>query len=103
MSSIIPPMTHELSSGWDQPSTNEILLDDKFAVMTQTTFDALHEYSGTNPTGAYEGKMWKRHDGVFDRKFIAKGGRPVWLLCWYGESLIGPGYVSNHYRKILIA
>jgi hypothetical protein len=99
---VIPPITHPLGIHWDQPSTSEILLDDKYAVMPLRVFQELSEYSATNPTGVYEGKMWKRHDGAFDRAFIARGGKPIWLLCWYGPSS-RPGYVSNHSRKILIA
>jgi hypothetical protein len=98
----IPPMTHELSSGWDQPSTSRILLDDTHALMTKDVFEELKEYSATNPTGAYEGKMWKRHDGSFDREFLARGGKPKWLLCWFGFSTKGPDWVSTFYREILI-
>lgn len=98
----IPLMTHPLGRSWDQPSREEILLDETHALMSRATFDQLAEYSGTNPTGAYEGKMWKRHDGLFDFRFLARGGRPVWLLCWYGRS-DKPGFVSNNSRKILLA
>lgn len=98
---IIPLMTHPLSTHWDQPKPSEILIDDTHALMSLSTFRALHEYSATAPSGVYEGKMWRRHDGVFDREFIAKGGKPIWLLCWYGESE-KPDYVSNNHRKILL-
>jgi len=99
---VIPPMTHELSRHWKQPPTSEILIDDEYAVMERTTFERLSEYSATNPTGAYEGKMWRRHDGAFDQRFLAAGGKPVWMLCWYGESE-KPDHVSNNYRKIILA
>jgi hypothetical protein len=98
---IIPLMTHELSSAWNQPDRSEIALDDKYALMTRRTFDQLNEYSASNPTGAYEGKMWKRHDGKFDYIFLVRGGMPEWLLCWYGRSE-KPGYVSNNSRKIIL-
>jgi hypothetical protein len=98
----IPRMTHEYGRYWEQPKRSEITITDETATMTRTAFNKLHEYSGSNPTGAYEGKMWKRHDGGFDRAFQARGGKPEWLLCWYGVSLIGPGYVSNNRRKIEI-
>jgi hypothetical protein len=98
---VIPPMTHELSSGWDQPSAKNILVDDSHAVMTYATFKSLHEYSATAPTGVYEGKMWRRHDGLFDREFRAKGGKPKWLLCWYGPS-DEPGFCSTNAREILL-
>ena len=102
MSNVIPPITHELGRYWEQPPAAEILVDDTHALMTRATFDKLAEYSTSFPTGAYEGKMWKRHDGAFDEEFKADGGMPEWLLCWFGESQIGPGYVSNNHRKILL-
>ena len=102
MSNLIPAITHELGRYWEQPSPAEILVDDTHALMTRATFDKLAEYSASNPTGAYEGTMWKRHDGDFDEAFKARGGVPEWLLCWFGESQIGPGFVSNNHRKILL-
>lgn len=100
-SNVIPPMTHPYGKYWDQPSTSDILLDDSHALMSRRTFESLREYSATNPTGAYEGKMWRRHDGAFDRGFLAAGGKPEWLLCWYGidESA---DFVSNNSRKIIL-
>lgn len=98
---IIPRMTHPLSRSWNQPDRSEILLDDTYALMTMRTFEHLPEYSATRPTGVYEGKMWRRHDGVFDYRFIASGGKPEWLLCWYGRC-DKPDYVSNNSRKILL-
>lgn len=98
----IPPITDPLGRAWKQPDRALILINDTTAIMTRRTFESLAEYSATNPSGAYEGKMWRRHDGAFDREFLAKGGKPEWLLCWYGESRIGPGYVSNNSRKIVI-
>lgn len=100
---VIPPMTHPLASYWEQPPTSEILIDDEYALMTQKTFHALQDYSASRPSGVYEGKMWKRHDGAYDQEFLSKGGKPQWLLCWFGLSEIGPGFCSNHSRKILIA
>lgn len=42
---------------------------------------ALPEYSGSNPTGAYPGKRWRRHNGVHDMAFKAAGGVPRWIIC----------------------
>lgn len=99
---VIPSMTDPLSQYWEQPPLSAIEIDDEFARMSTATFESLHEYSASKPSGAYEGKMWRRHDGSFDREFLRKGGKPVWLLCWYGVSTIGPGYVSNNSRKIVL-
>jgi len=97
----IPRMTHPYGRHWEQPERSEILIDDTHALMTCAAFKRLKEYSATNPTGAYEGKMWKRHDGSFDYKFLAAGGKPVWLLCWYGRDE-NPDFVSNNHRKIIL-
>jgi len=98
----IPPITDEMGRSWEQPDRRGILVDDTYAVMTQRDFDALHEYSGTMPSGVYPGKMWKRHDGAYDVAFRRAGGVPEWLLCWYGFSDKGEGYCSINSRKVLI-
>ncbi len=98
---VIPPITHPLGKHWDQPPTSDILIDDTHAVMTRITFEKLHEYSGTFPSGVYEGKMWRRHDGAFDFEYLAKDGKPVWKLVWFGYC-DDPDKVSNNFRDILI-
>jgi hypothetical protein len=98
---VIPPMTHPYGAYWDQPPTSEIILDDTHALMTRRTFEQLPEYSASKPTGVYEGKMWRRHDGAFDQEFRARGGKPIWLLCWYGIDE-NPDFVSNNSRKIIL-
>lgn len=97
----IPRITDPLGRGWQQPERSDIQIDDKHAVMARSTFNKLREYSGSNPTGVYEGKMWKRHDGGFDWNFRARGGKPTWLLVWFGRHS-DPDKVSNNYRDILI-
>jgi hypothetical protein len=97
----IPPITDPMGANWVQPDRNRIRIDERYARMNQATFDRLPEYSATRPTGVYPGKMWKRHDGAFDHRFLEEGGTPVWLLCWYGES-DKPGCCSNHYREIVL-
>lgn len=97
----IPPITDPMGKSWSQPNRREILIDDMHAVMSLRAFKTLHEYSGTFPTGVYEGKMWKRHNGIFDREFLRRGGKPEWCLCWYGKS-DKPGHVSNNLRVILL-
>ena len=71
----IPPMTHEYGKYWEQPKREDILLDDDCAVMTAETLNKLPQYDVTNPTGAYEGKMWRR---------VKSNGQ--FMLCWYGFS-----------------
>jgi hypothetical protein len=98
----IPRITDPQGTSWRQPDRSEILIDETHALMTAATFKELAEYSASKPTGVYPGKMWKRHDGAFDFEFMTRGGVPEWLLCWYGESQIGPGFCSNHHRKIIL-
>ncbi len=97
----IPLITDPMSQGWKQPDRREILLDDTHAVMTRQTFNRLVEYSGSFPSGVYPGKMWKRHDGGFDRQFRACGGIPTWKLVWFGKHP-DPKFVSNNSRDIAI-
>lgn len=95
----IPVMWHRYGEVWRQPKREDIKLNGAFACMSEGTFRQLREYSASNPTGVYEGKMWKRHDGAFDQEFLAGGGKPVWLLCWYtyGEK---PDTCQTSMRKI---
>lgn len=86
----IPPMTHELSAYWQQPSREAILVDDTHALMTQATFEQLAEYSCSLPTGVYEGKMWRGHYKDGD-----------WLH-WFDTTPGDPTSCRRHNRKILI-
>ncbi len=96
----IPLMTHPLSRSWDQPKTSDILIDEDFALMTQDTFDSLAEYSCSQPTGCYPGKMWKRHNGAFDPSCKPEDCR--WVLAWYDFSDKGEMYCTTQCRTILI-
>lgn len=92
---LIPPMTDPQGRYWDQPPTEDILIDDTHAVMNRKTFEQLEEYNCTLPTGVYPGKMW-RYNGMAYHNY------PHHLLRWYDHSTIGPGYCSNEQRIILI-
>ncbi|PUA17313.1 hypothetical protein [Glaciimonas sp. PCH181] len=96
----IPPMTDPLGKHWRQPRRETISLDDTHALMDASSFAQLADYSSTHPSGVYPGKMWKRHDGLFDRR--CKTEDRVWLLCWFGEC-DDPTKCSNNYRQILVA
>lgn len=89
----IPPMTDPLSRYWRQPKDiRDAEMDKEHVLLTADQFAGLHEYSTSVPTGAYEGKCWKRQQ--------TNG----WLLCWYGESPDDrPDLVTIHFRGILIA
>lgn len=104
---IIPPITDPLGKSWRQPHPKYIVLDENYAAMSKQTFLGLPEYSDTNPTGVYAGKMWRAHrtwrvrekDGTF--KTVER-----WELCWYydlpQDRPENTGYVGIAYREILI-
>ena len=54
----IPPMTDPLGRYWHQPDAGEIMIDATHAMMPAETLKALPEYSSSNPSGVYSGKMW---------------------------------------------
>jgi len=90
----IPKMTHPLSAYWHQPDRSRVLIDDTHALMSRRTFEELLEYTGTIPTGAYEGKMWKSKFWI--------GERSDWLLMWYGFYPPDPNEVSINSREIIL-
>ena len=99
----IPPITDPLGRYWEQPRRQDIEIDDEHAIMTRATFDALHEYSCSAPSGVYPGKMWRRHNGIHDRVFLSRGGKPEWCLCWFGPSPRGADYCQTNTRRILLS
>lgn len=56
----IPDMIHELNKYWEQPSKEEFTIDQlsEYAIMSEEVFKKFKNYSHSQPTGAYEGKMW---------------------------------------------
>ncbi|MFZ6686617.1 hypothetical protein ACO0K0_02580 [Undibacterium sp. SXout11W] len=100
MKNQIPEVTHQLGKHWEQPQRECILIDDQHALLSRSDFNKLSEYSSTIPSGVYEGKMWKRLDGLFDP--LCKPCNREWLLCWFGFG-IDKGRCSINFRKILIA
>jgi hypothetical protein len=87
---IIPLITDPLGWHWGQPNPRRIICDNTTAQISQDNFDKLMNYSTSQPTGVYIGKMWK---GQYEL-----GG---WYLAWYGPHPT-PGYCSNNYRDIKI-
>lgn len=87
------------ANAWPQPPREAILIDDKHALMTRATFEQLAEYSASRPSGVYPGKLWRRHDGLFDPKCPPQRRR--WLFCWYGTS-DDPTKCSINYREVLL-
>lgn len=53
---VIPPMTHPWGIAWKQPDRNNLVLDDKYAVMYRRDFETLPDYTGSEPTGSITAK-----------------------------------------------
>jgi len=101
----IPPITDPLGRHWRQPDLSEVQMDGIHVLLTRRQFDELADYSTTRPDGVYVGKCWKSRESVEIKKngkVIGYGWTDRWLLRWFGESEIGPGYCSNKQRIILI-
>jgi hypothetical protein len=99
MRNVIPPITDPLGQYWEQPSREEILIDDDYALMNSQTLSRLHDYSTTDPTGVYEGKMWRGREVIRQGQKLCFSDR--WILRWFGLS-DDPGKVSYNQRIILI-
>lgn len=88
--------------------TGLITLDDLWArvrtlppiYLTIAEMKALADYSSTNPTGAYVGKMWRRQTAVRNRDGYAVKPGP-WLVCQYGKSITAGQVTVNSYKPIL--
>lgn len=92
----VPPITDPLGKHWQQPKRENILVDNTHALMSKADFEKLLDYSLSQPSGVYEGKMWKCQR--LGPRYEPTG---QWILRWFGVS-DKPGYVSNHGRDILI-
>lgn len=104
---VVPAMTDPLGKHFRQPRREAILIGQDTAFMSRATFDKLSEYSTTNPSGVYPGKMWKAerfksvdgtHEGRPVRRMVPSG---VWELRWYG---IVPGNdkVCSNNRRVIV-
>jgi hypothetical protein len=89
---VIPRMTDPMGQYWEQPNRRDIEVDDKYALMSQKTFNALAEYSCSAPTGMYAGKMWKTN----------QRGTNNWWLCWYQDNP-DPKLIDTKTRRIIVA
>lgn len=88
---MIPPITNPLGKHWRQPDLTKLDVKGTYALLTQSEFDALAEYSTSTPTGVYPGKAWK-----------SQGYDGKWWLRWFGESSKGPDFCSNNSRPIVV-
>lgn len=90
---VIPPITDPMGKYWDQPDPANILIDDTHALMDARTFRALHDYSYSQPTGVYPGKMWRAGRKKVDGE--------TWWLKWFGTHE-DPKMCSGHAREIIV-
>lgn len=81
----MPVFVKQLGAVPTTTPTSAFLLDDTHAVMTEDTCAKLSRYDTTNPSGVYEGKVW----------------RCMNWLCWYapGEK---PETCDIESREILV-
>ena len=86
---MIPDMVHPLGRHWRQPNKEDIAIDNIHALMSKDSFQELHTYSMSIPTGVYEGKMWKR---------LTRG---IWFLSWFGNEN-KDGLLPTLSREILV-
>lgn len=90
----IPPITNRLGMGWEQPDAAEILVDDEYAVMSNEAFDKLKDYTDSQPTALYDGKMWKSC-------YRTKCG-PLWVLHYCFNEDMENNLIDIAARDILI-
>lgn len=95
MSNAIPPLHPDWVGSWDQPDPKSMTITGEFAFMHLDTFLMLHNYACTNPSGCYEGKMWRR-----DEHERTCGMSHEHLLCWFDTSPRDPDCCVVHTRKI---
>lgn len=75
-----------------QPYRMDILVNEEFAVMRQSDFDDLKEYTFSSPTGVYPGRMWKAKCHQTDQ----------WLLRWYGDTIsVGKNTMCVVHQRII--
>lgn len=94
-SKVIPEITHELGKHWEQPHRDMMMINDTEVYMRLGTFESLKDYSRSQPSGVYEGKMWK------SQVYIDNDTVLTWILRWFGTSE-DPNMCSNHWRRIIL-
>lgn len=58
-SRVIPIMTNPLGKSWRQPSLAKLIFREDYVLMDKESFDILHNYETSYPSGVYEGKIWR--------------------------------------------
>lgn len=86
----IPLITDEMGRYWRQPPRESILVDDTHALMSRPTFELLHKYSASIPSGVYPGKMWRAEYPA------------GWYLNWFTSHPSMQGHCLIKFRSILL-
>lgn len=98
---VIPAMDHPYAKHWTQPDRSRIVLNDTHAFMHPSALDELADYSCSQPSGVYPGKMWRSSDAYDRKRDVTK---PLqWWLCWFDVSEKGDDYCSTKRRKVVLA
>lgn len=101
---VIPPITDPMGRNWGQPDSSLITLDKTHALMSMATFNRLAEYSASNPSGVYVGKMWKRHDGEpLTVNLFAEAESRSGCSVGTENPRLALAIAPNHHRLILLA
>jgi len=92
---VIPVMDHPLGRAWSQPKRQDIIINATQAFISARSFNCLHNYSHSLPSGVYSGKMWKQL--TRDKSQVEH-----WWLCWFVDSTVYPNSCTTNRRKIVI-
>lgn len=92
----IPPMTDPLGKHWRQPNRLDIEITATHALMSKAAFDQIADYTNSQPTGVYPGKMWKKGNRNNDQE------RGRWWLHWWTAHPTNEKLCCHNVREILI-
>lgn len=103
----IPAMTDPLGKYWKQPDRKLITVDATHALMSAATLDQLLDYTQSQPTGCYPGKMWRtqgwKREGGRVVWALDEAGAFIWYLHWFGIHPTDPEKLcTNNWRRVLL-
>lgn len=87
------PLTDRL---WMQPCEENMIFDDENGevIISIKDYDMLKDYTNSQPSCIYEGKMWKRKMGRL--------GNKKWYLCYAHDPNDKTGKIEISYYKIVL-
>jgi hypothetical protein len=90
---VIPPLTPS-DMFWEQPSADDILIDDEYAIMGCREFQELADLTLCPPEVTRVGMMWKACQCGKDHCT-----RPAWHLYWWDANELG---TVRHERRLIL-